>query len=120
MIGIDVDDLPDALVAPTSEAETSTSLPSAPASAGGNVEPSVVGQAKASPRQSVVTTLEDAMKVSVQRSLEFARGDCARAARLLGISRPAIYRKMARYGITSASLRQLREQTARSAADGGQ
>lgn len=51
-------------------------------------------------------TLEEVLKHAVQHSLRAARGDCAEAARLLGISRPAIYRKMARFGISNASLRQ--------------
>ncbi|HZP45004.1 MAG TPA: sigma-54 dependent transcriptional regulator [Candidatus Binataceae bacterium] len=51
-------------------------------------------------------TLEAVLKETVERSLRVARGDCAEAARLLGISRPAIYRKMARLGINNASLRQ--------------
>jgi DNA-binding NtrC family response regulator len=44
-------------------------------------------------------TLDDVMKAAVTRSLVAARGDCAEAARFLGISRPSIYRKMARYGL---------------------
>ena len=43
--------------------------------------------------------LDDAMKSAITRSLNAARGDCAKAAQSLGISRPAIYRKMARYGL---------------------
>jgi len=39
------------------------------------------------------------MKSAITRSLNAARGDCAKAAQSLGISRPAIYRKMARYGL---------------------
>jgi transcriptional regulator with GAF, ATPase, and Fis domain len=60
-------------------------------------------------------TLDDVMKDAVRRSLEQARGDCARAARLLGISRPAIYRKMVRFGITNASLQQYRKPALRHA-----
>jgi DNA-binding NtrC family response regulator len=48
-------------------------------------------------------TLEDIVKETVERSLREARGDCAVAARMLGISRPAIYRKMLRFGITNSS-----------------
>ncbi len=44
-------------------------------------------------------TLDDAMKAAVTQSLAAAHGDCAKAARFLGISRPSIYRKMARYGL---------------------
>jgi DNA-binding NtrC family response regulator len=44
-------------------------------------------------------TLDDVMKAAVTQSLAAARGDCAKAARFLGISRPSIYRKMARYGL---------------------
>ena len=52
--------------------------------------------------------LDDVLKAALQRSLIEAQGDCARAAQLLGISRPAIYRKMARFGITQSWLRQHR------------
>ncbi len=45
------------------------------------------------------TALDDAMKAAIAQSLDAARGDCAKAAQSLGISRPAIYRKMARYGL---------------------
>lgn len=55
-----------------------------------------------------VKQLDDVLKETVERSLLEAHGDCAEAARLLGISRPAIYRKMTRFGITNASLRQYR------------
>jgi DNA-binding NtrC family response regulator len=49
------------------------------------------------------TALDDAMKSAIARSLDDARGDCAKAAQSLGISRPAIYRKMARYGLRASS-----------------
>ena len=48
------------------------------------------------------TGLDDAMKAAIARSLDAAGGDCAKAARSLGISRPAIYRKMTRYGLRAA------------------
>ena len=48
--------------------------------------------------------LDDAIKVAVTRALAAAHGDCARAALLLGISRPSIYRKMARYGLRRSGL----------------
>jgi DNA-binding NtrC family response regulator len=51
-------------------------------------------------------TLDDAMKAAVTQSLAAAHGDCAKAARFLGISRPSIYRKMARYGLRRTELRQ--------------
>jgi transcriptional regulator with GAF, ATPase, and Fis domain len=60
------------------------------------------------PSPARLTQLDDVLKDTVERSLLEARGDCAEAARLLGISRPAIYRKMTRFGITNASLRQYR------------
>ena len=47
-------------------------------------------------------TLDDAMKAAVAKSLVAAHGDCAKAARSLGISRPSIYRKMARFGLRSS------------------
>jgi len=48
-------------------------------------------------------TLDDVMKAAVSKSLVAAHGDCAKAARFLGISRPSIYRKMARYGLRRSS-----------------
>jgi len=50
-------------------------------------------------------TLDDAMKAAVAQSLAAARGDCAKAALFLGISRPSIYRKMARYGLRRSGYR---------------
>ena len=52
------------------------------------------------------TTLDDAMKSAIERALDAARGDCAKAAQALGISRPAIYRKMARYGLRASGGRE--------------
>jgi DNA-binding NtrC family response regulator len=52
--------------------------------------------------------LDEVIKQTVQRALIAASGDCAHAARLLGISRPAIYRKMSRFGITQSWYRQYR------------
>jgi DNA-binding NtrC family response regulator len=51
-------------------------------------------------------TLDDAMKAAVRQSLAAARGDCAKAAQFLGISRPSIYRKMARYGLRKSGFRE--------------
>jgi transcriptional regulator with GAF, ATPase, and Fis domain len=51
-------------------------------------------------------TLDDAMKAAVTRSLSAAHGDCAKAARFLGISRPSIYRRMARYGLRRSGFRE--------------
>jgi transcriptional regulator of acetoin/glycerol metabolism len=48
------------------------------------------------------------MREAVELSLRRACGDCAKAARLLGISRPAIYRKMVRLGISNADARRYR------------
>jgi len=59
-------------------------------------------QTLANPSGSASTTLDEAMKLAISRSLAAARGDCGRAARSLGISRPSIYRKMARYGLRSS------------------
>jgi len=50
-------------------------------------------------------TLDDAMRAAVAQSLKAAHGDCAKAARFLGISRPSIYRKMARYGLRGSGAR---------------
>jgi DNA-binding NtrC family response regulator len=58
------------------------------------------------------TALDDAMKSAIARSLNAARGDCAKAAQSLGISRPAIYRKMARYGLTARGKSQSRQERA--------
>jgi DNA-binding NtrC family response regulator len=51
-------------------------------------------------------TLDNAMKTAVTQSLAAARGDCAKAARFLGISRPSIYRKMTRYGLRRSVFRE--------------
>ena len=51
-------------------------------------------------------TLDDVTKAAVAQSLEAAHGDCAKAARFLGISRPSIYRKMARYGLRRSGFRE--------------
>ena len=51
------------------------------------------------------TALDGAMKSAIAQSLYAAGGDCAKAARALGISRPAIYRKMARYGLRASNNR---------------
>jgi len=51
-------------------------------------------------------TLDDITKAAVAQSLEAAHGDCAKAARFLGISRPSIYRKMARYGLRRSGFRE--------------
>jgi len=49
------------------------------------------------------TALDVAMRSAIAQSLDDACGDCAKAAQSLGISRPAIYRKMARYGLRASS-----------------
>jgi DNA-binding NtrC family response regulator len=55
-----------------------------------------------------IRPLDHILREAVERSLRQARGDCAKAARILGISRPAIYRKMVRLGISNASVRRYR------------
>jgi len=45
------------------------------------------------------TPLGEALKAAVERSLSQAHGDSAAAAKLLGISRSSLYRKIARFGI---------------------
>jgi len=87
-------DLPEALLEGIDGGAPSPLDGLAPADAGGRT-----------PR---VKPLDDVLKDTVERSLLEAGGDCAEAARLLGISRPAIYRKMARFGITNESLRNYR------------
>jgi len=57
-------------------------------------------------------SLDDVLKQAVERALDEAHGDCAAAAKLLGISRPAIYRKMARFGISVRVARTFRAGTA--------
>jgi two-component system response regulator HydG len=107
---IDLEELPEALLPVTSvdATEPMAGIPSAAYPGSGSIETPDDAGTLDHTRNAACMTLDDAMKAAVQRSLEFARGDCARAARLLGISRPAIYRKMARYGISSASVRQFR------------
>jgi DNA-binding NtrC family response regulator len=91
---IDLTDLPDELR--TLADESANSLPEA--------SPGAASPDSRQPPRALDEVLKDALK----RSLIAAQGDCARAAQFLGISRPAIYRKMARFGITQAWLRQFR------------
>ena len=82
---IDVDDLP---------AELVESIPSQPRPAGwsaGLLDPACEVSGSIKP-------LDHILREAVEQSLLQARGDCAKAARILGISRPAIYRKMVRLG----------------------
>ncbi len=60
-------------------------------------------------------TLDDVMKAAVTQSLAAAHGDCAKAARFLGISRPSIYRKMARYGLRRSGFQEWRGSAAKPA-----
>jgi len=93
---IDACDLPPELVA------AATARIAAGASAGADG----AGQSLAVENQPVPeVTLDDAMKAAVAQSLAAAHGDCAKAALFLGISRPSIYRKMARYGLRRSGFR---------------
>jgi DNA-binding NtrC family response regulator len=90
---IDACDLPPELV---EEARArGVLLPSSSNASADDARPSTTSEDKPPPE----LTLDDAMKAAVAHSLEAAHGDCAKAARFLGISRPSIYRKMARYGL---------------------
>ena len=93
---IDVCDLPPELVEEASTIGTA----SADSSASG-AGPALKTGDKALPEG----TLDDVMKTAVTESLAAAHGDCAKAARYLGISRPSIYRKMARYGLRRSGFR---------------
>lgn len=44
-------------------------------------------------------TVEEAEKRMVRQALEKTGGNIQRAATLLGLSRPALYRRMEKYGI---------------------
>ena len=88
--GIDVDDLPAELVA---------ALP--------QLQPAGLGDS-AGDLCGPIRPLDYILREAVERSLRQARGDCAKAARILGISRPAIYRKMVRLGISNAAVRRYR------------
>jgi len=100
---IDLDDLPEDVLRRSETSENPVSP--APSGSSGD-EPASEPLLPEAPGS--IMTLDDVMKDAVCRSLEEARGDCARAARMLGISRPAIYRKMVRYGITRSLLHQYR------------
>ncbi|MGO9267021.1 MAG: sigma-54 interaction domain-containing protein [Candidatus Binataceae bacterium] len=92
---IDIDDLPAELVEAT---------PSQPRPVGWSAGPiDTAGEARGS-----VKPLDHILREAVEQSLRQARGDCAKAARILGISRPAIYRKMVRLGISNAAVRRYR------------
>ena len=92
---IDVDDLPGELAESIKSERPSAGraerLTDPAQEAGGRIKP-----------------LDDILREAVEQSLRRARGDCAKAARILGISRPAIYRKMVRLGISNASVRRYR------------
>jgi transcriptional regulator with GAF, ATPase, and Fis domain len=88
---IDVDDLPTELVESSSQFPSSALPTDRSGGAGDPIKP-----------------LDHIMREAVELSLRQARGDCAKAARLLGISRPAIYRKMVRLGISNAEARRYR------------
>jgi transcriptional regulator with GAF, ATPase, and Fis domain len=100
---IDLDELPEDVLRHSEMSDNP--VPPAPSAPSGDEPASetVLPEAHGS-----IMTLDEVMKDAVRRSLEAARGDCARAARMLGISRPAIYRKMVRYGITRSLLHQYR------------
>jgi Nif-specific regulatory protein len=53
-------------------------------------------------------TLHNVLKHTIEELLMQTQGDCAAAARILGISKPSIYRKIARFGISKHSNRQFR------------
>jgi DNA-binding NtrC family response regulator len=103
---IDLGDLPDDLIERARESRR-TPDGSGALSASGN----------SSNGSDMPPSLDDVMKAAVQRSLVAAGGDCAKAARILGISRPAIYRKMVRYGISSTTVRTIRYGAPRAVAD---
>jgi transcriptional regulator of acetoin/glycerol metabolism len=44
-------------------------------------------------------TVEDVEQSMIRRSLEYHGGNVTRAARSLGLSRAALYRRMEKYGI---------------------
>ena len=99
---IDAGDLPPELVAEaTARIATFACGSIAPGNRAGSCAPHTV----ANKRLAADITLDDAMKSAVARSLDAARGDCAKAAQALGISRPSIYRKMARYGLRASGRR---------------
>jgi len=52
-----------------------------------------------SPRDDTSMSLEEIESLAIQRSIEMAKGNLAKAAVSLGISRPTIYRKIKRYGL---------------------
>ena len=47
------------------------------------------------------TSLDSLERAAIERALERHRGNIARAAASLGLSRPALYRRMARHGLES-------------------
>lgn len=55
--------------------------------------------AMASPSANGQVTVEEAEKQLVRQALEKTGGNIQRAAALLGLSRPALYRRMEKYGI---------------------
>jgi DNA-binding NtrC family response regulator len=47
------------------------------------------------------TSLDEMERAAIERALERHAGNIARAAAMLGLSRPALYRRMARHGLES-------------------
>lgn len=66
------------------------------------------GRNQTSDERGTAKTLHNVLKTTIEKSLAQTRGDCAAAARILGISRPSIYRKMVRFGINNHSNSQFR------------
>ncbi|HEX3409622.1 MAG TPA: sigma-54 dependent transcriptional regulator [Candidatus Binataceae bacterium] len=94
---IDACDLPPELV----EEASAKLVPMASASSSGGS----LGSHEAGNQAPADVTLDGVTKTAVSNSLAAAHGDCAKAARYLGISRPSIYRKMARYGLRRSGFR---------------
>ena len=63
--------------------------------------------AAAGPRPAVetsgVASMAEIERIQIQRALKIARGDCSRAAKLLGIGRTTLYRKLKRYAAAGSA-----------------
>ena len=57
------------------------------------------GARHAAPEPELALSLEAYERCAIERALEASRGDATAAARLLGIGRSTLYRKIAKHGL---------------------
>lgn len=70
-----------------------------------HVVPPVIGPAPQRAPQETISTLHEVEARHISRVLEFARGNQRRAARLLGISRWSLARRLRKHGLPTRRVR---------------